>query len=267
MESRIDRCAGCGLEWQVTSEAFGLEQYRGNLYREQIGERADALHYFDRHDHEQFEKLLRVRGLLPRGGVVADVGCGGGSFLDFVKGVAGRTIAIEPAEAYHESLRSRGHDVFPTCDRVSGPLADLVTSFSVIEHVEHPVEFARSIRSLLKPGGWAVLSTPNRADVMLRDGPAEYKSFFYRQVHLFYFDASSLRETLSRAGYVDIRVEFMHRFGFGNYGGWMRDRRPPGDVAGPLEPPFDDIWRATLESQGVSDYLYVAARNPERASA
>jgi SAM-dependent methyltransferase len=37
----------------------------------------------------------------------------------------------------------------------------LVTSVEVIEHVESPIGFLRNVRRLLKPGGVAVLTTPN----------------------------------------------------------------------------------------------------------
>ena len=37
----------------------------------------------------------------------------------------------------------------------------LVTSVEVIEHVENPIGFLRNVRRLLKPGGVAVLTTPN----------------------------------------------------------------------------------------------------------
>lgn len=38
---------------------------------------------------------------------------------------------------------------------------DLVTSTEVIEHVENPIGFLRNIRALLKPGGFAIITTPN----------------------------------------------------------------------------------------------------------
>lgn len=38
---------------------------------------------------------------------------------------------------------------------------DLIASVEVIEHVENPIGFLRNVKRLLKPGGVAVLTTPN----------------------------------------------------------------------------------------------------------
>ena len=262
LPGRILRCPACGLEWLVADETLDLAQYRTGEYRERVGEAASPEHFFAAHDREQFEKVFRLRAVLTRGATVADVGCAGGAFLDFVGGFAGRTIAVEPAGFYHDSLRARGHEVHVTADTIPPADVDVATSFSVIEHVETPMAFLSSMRAMLKPGGLIVLSTPNRRDILIDHGPDAYKSFFYRQVHLFYFDAASLREALVRAGFVDVRIDHAHRFGFGNYVEWLCTGRPPGPAAGPLGDAFDATWRATLEAQGVSDYLYAIARNP-----
>ena len=262
LPGRILRCPVCGLEWLVANETLNLAQYRTGEYRERVGEAPSPEHFFAAHDREQFEKVFRLRAVLTRGATVADVGCAGGAFLDFIAGIAGRTIAVEPAGFYHDSLRARGHEVHATADALANAAVDLATSFSVIEHVEAPMEFLASLRAMLRPGGQLVLSTPNRRDVLVEHGPVAYKSFFYRQVHLYYFDAASLSEALTRAGFVDIRIDHAHRFGFGNYVEWLRTGRPPGSAAGPLGDAFDAIWRATLEAQGISDYLYAIARNP-----
>ncbi len=104
--------------------------YRTGEYRELVGETADAAKFFQVHDGEQFEKIQFVAPHFKRDSTVADVGCGGGSFLDLVKGMAGRTVAVELTEAYHASLRARGHQAFPRASACAAQMAGNVDLWS-----------------------------------------------------------------------------------------------------------------------------------------
>ena len=53
-------------------------------------------------------------------------------------------------------------------DRALGSQFDLITSVEVIEHLENPTAFLRSIARLLAPGGVAILTTPNVENVPAR---------------------------------------------------------------------------------------------------
>jgi CMP-N,N'-diacetyllegionaminic acid synthase len=261
---RISRCAGCGLDQLQVAQALDDEVYRTGEYREMVGETKDARGFLDLHDGEQLEKLPFVSPHLRRGAVVADIGCGGGAFLDLVKGLAGSTLAIELTESFHASLRARGHRVFPhadDCARSHASGVDLAVSFSVIEHVPDPVQFLRAIGALLRPSGRLVISTPNRNDLLMKQGLPDYQAFFYRLVHRFYFDAGSLRRTCERAGLEVVELRYQQRFGFSNFANWLAQKRPTGRNPEPLlSPAFDKIWRSELERDGVADYLYLVAR-------
>lgn len=236
------------------------EYYASDAYRTDVGEQADAEDYFRRHDSEQLPRLGLLESVPLRGRVIADIGCGGGSFLDCVRGLASETIAVEPMVGYHPSLGRHGHRVYSSteaaCADWSGRI-HLATSFSVIEHVEDPLVFLKQARDLLVPGGQLLISTPNRRDILLESGCTAYWGFFYRTVHTYYFDAVSLRRLAAEAGFGVCDVRFVHRFGFGNYLAWLRDGRPTRNAAAsPLGPSFDRAWRLQLEEAGVSDYLF-----------
>jgi SAM-dependent methyltransferase len=258
------RCAACGVEVLTSPHQSGAAYYADGTYRAEVGEGADAESFFERHDHEQFSRLAMLERIPLRGRLVADVGAGAGSFLDGVRGFAKATIAIEPDRNYHESLRGRGHLVF---DDTRAALAetkgrvDLAVSFSVIEHVDDPVTLLGDIRALLGPSGVALVSTPNRDDVLLAAGCDAYRRFFYRVVHRHYFDGSSLRQAAQRAGFKSCELVFKHRFPFSNFVAWLAERRPAGASApSPLGDSFDRTWIAALEQSGRTDYLYAFLR-------
>lgn len=260
----VYRCLSCGTGFLEPLQADLEEYYRSTEYRKDVGESAAAEDFFALHDPEQLEKMHLLQGLPLRNAVVADVGCGGGSFLDAVSGFAATTIAIEPAVSYHASLEKRGHEVFSgtaeALEKWRGKV-QLAVSFSVIEHVEQPVHFLRGIRELLAPDGVLLISTPNKEDILLILGGDEYRTFFYRSVHIHYFDKKSIQAAASYAGFSNCDVRYQHRFSFANFTGWLREKRPTGNSkTTPLGKPFDAHWRTSLENSGTSDYLYAFLR-------
>ncbi len=255
----ISRCDECGAKHLPPIMEDIEAYYRSGAYRADLDQGNAVDKYFQLTDDEQPAKLdiLGLHAL--RGQMLADIGAGAGPFLDLVKGVAAQTIAVEPNENYHASLKQRGHQVFPSTVAATGDLAgkvDLAVSFSVVEHVEQPREFLAEIKTLLKPGGKLLVSTPNANDYLLEICPA-YAAFFYRKVHLWYFDAASLKNLARLAGFTNCEIHFKHRFDLSNGLVWLRDRRPSGLGTIPaLDPSLDAVWRQNLETHGRSDYLY-----------
>lgn len=265
---RVWRCRRCGVEFLPPVVDLD-EYYASEAYRTDVGEHANADDFFRRHDAEQLPRLGFLEHISLRGKAIADIGCGGGSFLDYVQGLAAATIAVEPMVGYHASLADRGHRVFGSTTEAGAEWSgrvDLAVCFSVVEHVADPLAFLRQIRALLPEGGQVLLSTPNRRDVLLESGCEPYRQFFYRTVHTYYFDAPSLTHLASLAGFGRCSVRYVHRFGLANYVGWLRDGRPTQNAGqSPLGPEFDRTWRASLETQGLADYLYAElhATTPE----
>lgn len=260
VDGQVWRCQNCGVEFLPPMVADLEEYYKSNAYRTEVGEQSDIADYFRLHDTEQLPRMALLEPVPLRGKVIADIGCGGGSFLDCVRGLASQTVAVEPMLSYHSSLMERGHRVYSSATAASGDWAtsvDLAVCFSVIEHVDDPLTFLRQIRDLLRPGAKLLLSTPNRRDILMESGCAVYQSFFYRTVHIYYFDADSLRYLARAAGFTSCDVRFVHRFGFGNYLAWLRDGQPTQHTrSSPLGDSFDRMWVLQVEQLAVSDYLF-----------
>jgi SAM-dependent methyltransferase len=262
VSATVYECESCGVGFLPTSVVENPDFYRTTDYRHLIGEGADAEAFFRRHDTEQLSRYSLFERVTVRDRVLADVGCGGGSFLDGVAGLASTTIGIEPATSYHDSLTRRGHIVFGdligACKLWAGRV-DVAVCFSVIEHVSEPVEFLGRIRRLLSPDGRLLVSTPNSQDVLMHVGCEAYRQFFYRSVHTYYFDRDSLTTAALAAGFRECAPIYVHRFNFGNFVGWLNEHKPSGNVrldAAGLGNRFDRIWKTELEEAGRSDYLY-----------
>ncbi len=257
---RVARCTGCGIDRLAESLCLDETAYRTEGYRRHVGQDHDLLKHYAVHDELQRFTLDAIWPMSLRGKCVADVGCGGGSLLDHVRGLCGELIAIDPDPGFAPSLRQRGYKWFAAASdaaRERSGAVDVAFSIQVIEHVRDPVAFLTEIRALLKPEGCLVLSTPNRADILMDLLPVEFPSFFYRTQHRWAFDASALARCAQAAGLRVAGMRHIHRYGIANTLLWLRDRKPSGRAALlPLDRTADDLWRTWLERSGRADNLY-----------
>lgn len=254
------RCPSCSVQ-RLEGEPV---DYTHTDYRALVDADPSPAAYYNAHDNEQVERIELVGLGRLRGKTVVDVGAGAGSFLDAARGVAARTIAIEPAQHFHDALRLKGHEVFSyardALESLAGQ-ADFVTSFAVVEHVEDPLTFVRELVSLTRKGGTVTLSTPNARDWLIDTLPA-YAAFFYRVVHRWYFDADNLSGLLRRTGLEHVNARFRQHYDLSNALLWLRDHKPTGiarikDMIG-----LDGAYRSELVRQGRTDYLYVSGVRP-----
>ena len=103
------------------------------------------------------------------GGLLVDVGCADGADAINLRDHtgAGSVVGLELADQFVQAARARGVDVHQVDITDPWPLedasVDAVHSNQVIEHLAQTDHFMREIRRVLKPGGYAVVSTNNLA--------------------------------------------------------------------------------------------------------
>jgi len=108
-------------------------------------------------------------------GQVLEVGCGEGRGIDTLLPQAESFTAVDKIEPVINSLQQR----FPTGKFMAmniPPLSgladntyDSIVSFQVIEHIQEDALFLKEIHRVLKPGGIALLTTPNRSMSLSRN--------------------------------------------------------------------------------------------------
>jgi SAM-dependent methyltransferase len=135
-----------------------------SLYRE-FAERQEARHWWfvgrRRILAAVLADLFGTRGDLR----ILDIGCGTGGMLPLLS-VHGRVTGIDPAEAAIRYSRQRYGSTaellqldFPR-EIPPGGGYDLVTLFDVLEHLDDDGRALEAASSLLRPGGWLLITVP-----------------------------------------------------------------------------------------------------------
>jgi len=258
----VVRCLGCGLVRLAENPIYD-EYYQSDEYRKTYNTTSSADKYIQIHDKEQLPRLERIGVDAFRDKNVLDYGCGGGSFLDLIAGVAKKTIGIEPFIGYHKSLRERGHDIYSSPEEALSVLSDkvdVVVSFAVIEHVQRADDFLINIKNFLHKSGRVYLETNNLNDILLRMNIPKYPQFFYRTAHCWYFDSTTFERLVSNAGFSDINISFRHSFDLSNMMLWAINGKPTGcGGVDFFDSTINSSWVDFVEKNGLSDMIFIDA--------
>ncbi len=154
-----------------------------------------------KHGRRDLEFLEKLNGT----GRMLEVGSSWGFFLDGARIRGWQVQGIELSDSAVRWANERfGLNV--TCGTIEDILLpeetafDVVVAWHVIEHVQDPMSFLKTVRHRLRPGGLLALRTPN-----IRSLPARLNGWAWHWVgapaHLSLFSSRSLRLAVERAGF------------------------------------------------------------------
>lgn len=116
--------------------------------------------------HEHLTEAITAQ--LPKGSTILDLGAGEGALSQRLQDMGYKVIAVDINE---EDFKAKSV-IFKKCDFNSkdeltqlihdnSEKFDGVLGVEVIEHLENPWEYIRTLKSLIRPGGYIFISTPN----------------------------------------------------------------------------------------------------------
>lgn len=259
---KIYQCSSCKVIWHEDILGDLNQYYESKEYRQSLEGSSEEDQFYSRHDKESLDKFLYTGTSIFRKKVVADIGCGCGAFLDFLKGVASSVIAVEPSEFYREIMGRKGFETYPYAkDAIENwaEKVDIATSFDVIEHVSDPLLFMSELHNLLAKGGKAIIGTPTETPVMRHLlGEIYEKKLLFSTQHLWIFSEESLKQVAQKAGFEKMEVKYFQRYGLGNLIGWLRDKEPNSGIEGNfITPTLDVVWKSECAEKGLADYIVI----------
>ncbi|MBL7196676.1 MAG: class I SAM-dependent methyltransferase [Candidatus Omnitrophica bacterium] len=218
---KVVKCKNCGL-----------------IYTNPQPEQGRLFEYYDKNSHllwlekqspeekksweRRFKKVQKIRVKkiqnFKKAGVLLDVGCGCGYFLNEAKSngwdVHGVDIC-ESAVGYAKNVF--GIDVFKgELKNANFPdnFFDVVTFWHILEHTFDPLGNLVQARRILKPNGILVVATPNVRNYIYKIAYMVFKlklsgiaSQAVRKVHLYHFSVNTLKKIIQKAGFTLLRFD------------------------------------------------------------
>lgn len=214
-------CRSCGiifLDPQLSDEQitalYSREYFEGDFRCGHTGSLFDDATLVDIAD---LPLVRRIKELQP-GGMVLDIGCAGGAFLNSAQAAGFAVKGVEMSPDAAELARSRfGLDVI-TGDVFAGKFADgtfdVVYLGDVIEHLPDPRRTFTEINRIMRPGALLVIACPTQTNTIFsRLGFAAYgllgKSVTVHMppYHLFEYRPQSMRALMERTGFTIVRLD------------------------------------------------------------
>lgn len=121
-------------------------------------------------------------------GELLEVGCGEGRGIGLLEPLVDHYTAIDKIEAAINVLKEKHPEStffvsnIPPFQRLQSDEYDSLVSFQVIEHIPNDLFFLQEIHRVLKPGGIALLTTPNRRMSLTRN-PWHIREYLPEELH------------------------------------------------------------------------------------
>lgn len=152
-------------------------------------------------DNPIHQRLLKayIEAIPYINGDLLELGCGEGRGIDLIVPRSSSFLGLDKIETVIKNLRSKYPDyqfessVFPPV-KLPDQSFDTIVSFQVIEHIKKDHLFLQEIYRLLKKGGKALISTPNRLMSLSRNPwhEREYTADELEKICNEYFDKVSM---------------------------------------------------------------------------
>lgn len=274
VKTDVLRCAACDLNFLETWDDVRAVKalYQGDNYVFVHNTAQDARLPLKFNEYEV--RYAWVRPYLGRDKSLLEVGCGDGTFLRMVRNDVGIVEGIELSPPQVERLRREGFTCYDTMLNEMPPPRryDIVCMFALLEHVPLVRSFLQALKSYIHQDTDIFIEVPNLNDALVSgyDVP-EYRTFYYRPVHLYYYTPKSLGLLLDQAGF-SYELRTVQQASITNHFHWMHNRRgqPNANFMTSVIPPaalldelpvaaildqVDDYYRDLLQRHGMGDLL------------
>lgn len=206
----IVTCQGCNLTYVSECPPIDntLEFFRNEHMKDS---RSIQVAYVDYRKKSLEREADRIRGLMPKGGRLLDVGAASGFFLRQFDGHRDWQVeGVEPSRVSAEYARQqfglKVHVGFLSEQRFRASSYDVVCSLDAFGCHRQPREDMQEFSRILKPGGLLAIEIPGHRFRMMTGSGLLYRTFTGRSLRLnagvnfFYYTRATLKQLAAMAG-------------------------------------------------------------------
>jgi 2-polyprenyl-3-methyl-5-hydroxy-6-metoxy-1,4-benzoquinol methylase len=203
----MGKCLSCGL---VQVAPMPSVSEIASLYHEDLDHFTPYIEQLSVH-HAYFRQTLRQVGRNLSGKKILDIGCAMGVLLIEAKKRGMKAVGIDlsaDAVGYCKKHGLTAHvgTLKSLAAKFPPNSLDIVSAFQVIEHEREPLDMVKRVYTSLKPGGVAVLATPNVGGFWSKLMGKKWVGFTHPE-HVVLFDHKTMRRLMEEAGFHSIEVK------------------------------------------------------------
>jgi len=233
IKRNVFKCKSCGLVFLEPKELdfkdYYNKEYR-KLYTPVIGKALSSKQVFDIYLPFQQKRIDEIKEILNKGMRVLEIGCSAGFFLyalkNHVKECVGIEFNKEDAKFVNEELGIKVYTESIENTGIPQNYFDIVIMHFVLEHLNDPIKFLKTISKYLKDSGYIYIKVPNIQDSLLSVYHVKaYSDFWFREPHIYYFSSKTLLKVVGEAGFTgDIKT--VQEYNFINQLNWILTGKP-----------------------------------------
>ncbi len=153
-------------------------------------------------------------------GRILDIGCGDGSFLEYMKNKGWDAYGVETsgpgAKIAEKKLKKNIYNSELKRIKFQKGYFDVVTLWYVLEHVKNPDTMIKEVGRIIKNEGTLVLSLQNIKSLQAKIGGDKWFHFDIPR-HLYHFSPETLNKLLKKNGFKVEKIRHLS-FGYGFFG-------------------------------------------------
>lgn len=234
IERNICKCCNCDLVYM--NPQFLLDDSSGFYEKEyrQLYKAPPAKEFYYSQINISQQRLKKIDKYLNADMKILEIGSAAGSFLTALKqanyiDVMGVELDKDYSQFAIDKLNLKIYqDSIENLDLEPESFGAIIC-FHVFEHFSDPVEFAKNVLKLLKPGGRFIAEVPNVDDYLLSFIKLKsYQEFYFQPAHNFYFSPATVNKTLLKAGFGKVNIDLYQRYSIFNGLNWIKHGKPTG---------------------------------------